>query len=203
MDHQDSFSTRRIEAFSDGVFAIIVTLLVLDLRVPDITGTLSLQTTLVKLLPLVPQFLSFAMSFLILCIFWVNHHEFFSVIKKADQKFLWLNNLTLFWLCFVPFPTAFLGRNPTNTIVVMLFGLVLCLAAASFSLMTNYVLKSKELVDIHVSDKERAVARRRGYLGVVAYAISVALAPLSAYISLAIFILVPLYYFIPRRFSFA
>src|SRR5260221_13290134 len=203
MDHKHIASTRRIEAFSDGVFAIIVTLLVLDLKVPDIVQNASVQFSLTSLLHLLPQFISFALSFVIVCIFWVNHHEFFSVIKAADHKFLWLNNLTLFWLCFVPFPTAFIGRNPTNVIAVMLFGSGLFLAALSFSLMISYVFSKQDLLDEHISDSDRKIARKRGYLGVEAYALSILLAPLSVYISLAIFILVPLYDFIPRRLAFA
>src|SRR2546425_782379 len=106
MEKEKVMSTQRIEAFSDGVFAIIVTLLVLDLKVPDLPQQITNQETLQALFNLAPQFISFVLSFFILCIFWVNHHQFFHTIKTADRKLLWLNNLLLFWLCFIPFPTA-------------------------------------------------------------------------------------------------
>lgn len=202
MSHDHTISSQRIEAFSDAVFAIIVTLLVLDLKVPEIPSHASVQLTLQKLAPVFPQFLSFAMSFLIVCIFWANHHQFFSAVKTADRKMMWLNNFILFWLCFVPFPTAFIGRNPSNIVAVMLFGSVLFLAAATFLLMTHYVLFHSKLVDDHISLSERKAARRRGLLGVICYALAVLFAPFSLIISLTIFIIVPVYYFIPRKYTF-
>lgn len=91
-DHDHVLSTSRIEAFSDAVIAIIVTLLVLELRVPDLAHHVTSQSTLQALLRLVPEFASFVLSFFIICIFWVNHHQFFHALKRADRKLLWLNN---------------------------------------------------------------------------------------------------------------
>lgn len=202
MEHDHSLSTKRIEMFSDGVFAIIVTLLVLDLKVPSLVQNASVSITIAALFNELPQFLSFAMSFVIVCIFWVNHHEFFSALRGADRQFLWLNNMLLFWLCFIPFPTAFIGRYPTNLVAVMLFGIVLFFAASSFSLMTYYVFFKSNLLDEHIKSKERKKAQKISYFGITLYALSVLLAPVSIYISLFIFCIVPIYYFIPRKFSF-
>lgn len=202
MEHDHSLPTHRIEAFSDGVFAIIVTLLVLDLKVPEIAQRMTTQATVQTLLTLLPQFLSFAMSFIIICIFWINHHQFFSVLKRSDRKLVWLNNLLLFWLCFIPFPTAFIGRYPLNVVAVMLFGSVLFLAALSFSIMIHYVFFRTHLFDDHLSESERKIQQRRSYVGIGLYLLSVLLAPISTFISFIIFIIVPLYYFIPRRFRF-
>lgn len=203
MDHEHSLSANRIEAFTDAVLAIIVTLLVLDLKVPETLGeALSAQDALTFLWHLAPQFIGFALSFFIVCIFWVNHHQFFASVVKCDRKLVWLNNLTLFFLSFIPFPTAFLGRFPTNLVAVMLFGLVLFFAALSFNLMITHAMFKGNLVDSHISEKERKMAKRRGMYGIILYAASVLLAPLSIYISLAIFLLVPLIYFVPRRFQF-
>ncbi len=203
MDHDHSLSTRRIEAFSDGVFAIIVTLLVLDLKIPDIVVAMTNTVAINVLVHLIPQFLSFVLSFFIVCIFWVNHHHFFYSLKKSYRKLLWLNNLLLFWLCFIPFPTAFLGRFPTNEIAVLLFGLVLFFAGGSFSLMIHYAMFGGNLVDEHISMDERITAQRRSYWGVGLYAVSILLAPFSVYLSLIIFFFVPLYYFVPRRIQFS
>src|SRR5258706_5537636 len=138
MDHDHSLSTRRIEAFSDGVFAIIVTLLVLDLKIPDIAVAMTNTVAINVLVHLIPQFLSFLLSFFIVCIFWVNHHHFFYSLKKSDSKLLCLINLLLFWLCFIPFPTPFLGSFPTNEIAGLLFDSVLFFPGRSFSLVIHY-----------------------------------------------------------------
>lgn len=200
-DHEHTFPTQRMAAFSDGVFAIIITLLVLELRVPELEKMTS-QDAWSALIRLSPEFLSFAFSFFILCIFWGNHHQLFYAIKHSDRKLLWYNNFLLFWLCFIPFPTAFLGRYPTNMVAVMLFGAALFLAASAFSIMTYYLLLKSNLFDDHVPMKERIRLQRQSYWGVSLYALSVILAPVSIYISFFIFILVPVIYFIPHKIGF-
>ncbi len=202
MAHTHTISNRRIEAFSDGVFAIVVTLLVLDLKVPELPDGVSIADTLTMLQHLIPQFLSFFLSFFIVCIFWVNHHQFFHVLKKSDRKLLWLNNFLLFWLCFVPFPTAFIGRYPTNVVAIVLFGVALFLAASSFSLMTYHALFKGKLVDVHVSRQERVKSQRRSYWGVGLYGIAALIAPLLPYVSIGIYVIVPLLYFSPRKITF-
>src|SRR5260221_7292542 len=203
MNHSHQLTTRRIEAFSDGIFGLVATLLVLDLRLPDAIKLMTNKIALNTLFHLAPQFLSFSLSFFIVSIFWVNHHQFFYSLKKADRKLLWLNNLLLFWLCFIPFPTAFLGRFPTNEIAVLLFGSVLFFAGGSFSLMIHYAMFRGNLIDEHIGMNERRVAQRRSYWGVGLYAVSILLAPFSVYLSLIIFFFVPLYYFVPRRIQFS
>lgn len=202
-EHDHTLSTRRIEMFSDGIFAIIVTLLVLDLKVPDIAHTLSTQEGINVLINLIPQFIAFALSFLVIAIFWGNHHQFFSTLKYADRRFLWLNNFLLFWLCFIPFPTAFLGRYPTNVPAVMLYGFVLCAAASSFSLMLYHASFRGNLVDAHIPMKVRHDMQKKSYWGILSYGLSVVFAPLSIYISLAIFFIVPLIYFVPQKIRYA
>ena len=198
VDHTHILSTKRIEAFSDGVFAIVVTILVLDFKVPELSGNIMLPF----LLHLIPQFAGFVMSFLIVCIYWVNHHQFFAAIKQADRKLLWLNNLLLFWLCFIPFPTALIGRYPLNTYAVMLFSLVLFFAGLSFTLMSGYTMFHSSLFDEHISMTQRNASQNRSYIGVILYALSALFAPFAIYMSLVILVLVPLIYFIPRRLSF-
>lgn len=203
MDHDHSIATTRIEAFSDGILAIIVTLLVLDLRVPDLGREISNQAALGILLGLLPQFVSFALTFFIVCIFWVNHHQFFHALKYADRKLLWLNNILLFWLSCTPFTTAFLGRHPTNMVSAMLFGSVLFFAAMSFSIMSHHAMFDGKLMEEHISLLERTRAQRRSYWGIVLYGMAVVLAPVSVYIALAIFIIVPLIYFVPQKIVFS
>src|SRR5215831_7922021 len=131
--------TSRIEAFSDGVFAIVVTLLVLWIQVPQLQGSdisLALSTALRGMLP---KFLSYALSFVIVCVWWVAHHHLFALLTRSDRGLLWLNSLFLFWLASVPFPTALLGDYPRERIAVVAYGAVMLMAGLSFSLMRFYV----------------------------------------------------------------
>src|SRR5689334_928439 len=120
-------STSRLEAYSDGVIAIIVTILVLELHVPELHGT-SVQDVLMALYDILPKLLSFAFSFLTVSVFWVNHHHFFHEIEKSDGRLLWYNNALLFWLALVPFTTAFLGEHPTVPGVLMVYCFVLTMS---------------------------------------------------------------------------
>jgi uncharacterized membrane protein len=190
-------STTRMEAFSDAIFAIIMTLLVLELRIPEFHNPASNAEIIHALLKIVPNFISFGVTFLILAVFWVNHHQFFHFIKRSDRALLWLNNFLLFWLCFLPFPTAILGQHPTSTAAVMLFGAALFLAATSFTVMSHYVYFKSHLFSDSIMLADRKAQFRRSLVGTVLYGASVVLAPVSIYISIAIFVILPLYYFVP------
>jgi uncharacterized membrane protein len=130
--------TSRIEAFSDGVFAIVVTLLVFTLQVPHISDRDPTQALAQSLIAMLPRFLSYALSFAIVCVWWVAHHHFFALLAKSDRGLLWLNSLFLFWLVSVPFPTALLGEYPDQRIAVVSYGVVMALAGLSFSSMRFY-----------------------------------------------------------------
>ena len=190
--------TSRIEAFSDGVFAIVVTLLVLELRVPHLPDNYTSADVLTEILLLSPKFISFALSFLVIAIFWVNHHQMFHSIEKTDRAFLWYNNLLLFCMSFIPFPTAFIGEYPTGVVPVMLYGLAMFAAALSFNILLRYAIKA-DLFYPSISKQTLRESVKRGKFGPVIYFISIAGALISVYISLAIFILVPIFYFIPQR----
>ncbi len=190
--------TSRIEAFSDGVFAIVVTLLVLELRVPQMPVNFTSRDILEQLLKLGPKFISFALSFVVVAIFWVNHHQLFHSLAKTDRALLWYNNNLLFWLSFVPFPTAFIGEYPTSTVPVMFYGFVMFCAGVSFNLLLKHGIKA-DLFDPAISKETTQQAVKRGQLGPVIYFISIVGALISVYISLAIFILVPVFYFIPQK----
>ncbi len=111
-------STNRIEAFSDGVFAVAITLLVLNLQVPQIAASLVSKDLPQKLLDLGPKLLIFALSFIVVGIYWVAHHNTFHYIKHADRNLLWLNILLLLCIVFIPFPTELLGQYPDQQISV-------------------------------------------------------------------------------------
>jgi uncharacterized membrane protein len=104
--------TARIEAFSDGVFAIIFTLLVLEIHVPQVQDKGNSASLELSLLAMTPKFLSYILSFLLVCIWWVAHNHLFHILKRSDRGLLWLNSLFLLRLAFIPFPTALMGDFP-------------------------------------------------------------------------------------------
>src|SRR5271169_6669943 len=124
----NGIGTNRLEAFSDGVIAVIITIMVLELKLPR-------DTTLVSLRSILPQFLSYLLSFLVVAIMWVNHHHFLHSARRADARLLWSNNFLLFWMSLVPFVTALMGNNPHDPRAVALYGVVLTLCSLAFAVL--------------------------------------------------------------------
>lgn len=191
-------STSRIEAFSDGVFAIVVTLLVIELGVPHMPDGFTSSDLLNELIHMSPKFISFILSFTVIVIFWSNHHQLFHSLQKADRKLLWLNNLLLFWMSFIPFPTALLGEYPLSIVSVIFYGAVLFFGSVSFNLIVTYAA-DKKMYFPDISNDVLKSAIKRGRIGPLVYFVSIISAFISVYISLAIFIIVPVIYFIPQK----
>ncbi len=182
--------TNRLEAFSDGVIAVIITIMVLELKVPS-------DTTLTSLHSLAPQFLSYVLSFLVVAIMWVNHHHLLHSARRADTRLLWSNNTLLFWMSLVPFVTAYLGNNHRDPRAVALYGVVLSLCSASF-LPLHFAI-----VQHHRGDPDRLRYHRRIWLknlrSVSLYIASVPLAFVDVRIAFFIFVFVALSHFVPER----
>src|SRR5512147_2112746 len=126
-------SKGRLEAFSDGVIAIIITIMVLELHVPA-------EATFSALRPLLPKFLSYVLSFIFLGIYWNNHHHLWQAVERVNGSILWANMHLLFWLSLIPFVTGWMGENNFSTIPVALYGLVLWLAALAYTIMVRVLL---------------------------------------------------------------
>src|SRR5262249_24864982 len=126
-----------IEALSDGVFAIVSTLLILSVQIPHLRGDVGRELPR-ALLGLTPNLLSFALSFGIVTVWWVAHHHFFILLGKSDRGLLWLNSLFLFWLATTPFTTALLGDYLRERAAVVCYGAVMTLAGVSFTSMRFY-----------------------------------------------------------------
>ena len=126
-------SKARLEAFSDGVIAIIITIMVLELHAPE-------HATWAALLPLWPVFLSYVLSFIYLGIYWNNHHHLLQAIKHVDGRVLWANMHLLFWLSLIPFATAWMGQNRFGAQPVALYGVVLLLSAVAYFILTKALL---------------------------------------------------------------
>ena len=191
--------TSRIEAFSDGVFAIIITLLVLEIHVPQIQGNDVSASLGHSLILMAPKFLTYVLSFMLVCIWWVAHHYLFHVLKKSDRGLLWLNNLFLLWLAFIPFPTALMGDFPGERIAVMGYGIVTTLAGVSFTFMRYYAFYLAKLVDDRIDARLLRSAMLKSALNPVLHAIAVLLAFVDTRLSIGLYIILPLMFFIPSK----
>ena len=189
--------TGRLAAFSDGVFAIVVTLLILEVRLPEVEGE-GTDAFLAAFGAVAPKLFSFTVSFITVAIYWVNHHHFFSRVTHTDWKLLWTNNLLLFFLTVVPFSTAVLGDHPTEAVPVAFYGLNLGFAALAFTLMGRYVFFGGQLVDPAVAHADRVAEWRRSWIGTLAYLATAILAFVWVPAALAIFVVVPLAFVVPR-----
>src|SRR5437899_12955547 len=165
---QGDLRLNRIEAFSDGVFAIVVTLLVLELRVTvlhDRSGVNELGHQLVDLLP---KFFSWMISFIVICKFWLNHHQLLTFARHATYGMIWLNSIFLMGQAFIPFPTALMGEYPVNRLAVSLFGVVMAVNTMLFIALQSYILRNlikPEMIDATVPHLTRkslvGVSRKR------------------------------------------
>jgi len=180
----------RLEAFSDGVVAIIITIMVLELKVPHDPSPQALQN-------LLPVFLSYALSFLVVAILWVNHHHLLHTATRVTARILWFNNDLLFWLSLVPFTTAYMGENHLAPLPVSLYGLSLFFTGVAFDLLRREIAR-EQVSDPALSDIHRR-SNRRNAIAALLYLASVPLAWVSVWLSVAIYVLVPVLYFMPGR----
>ncbi len=194
-------SKERVETFSDAVFAIVLTLLVLTLQPPDIAVHSSLGQYAAAMAPLIPKFVSFTLSFVIIAINWVGHHYLFRRIGNATIGLVWLNNLVLFWICILPFPTAMLGDHPTDQFPILLYGVVNLLGALSFYALRHYASYAK-LFEAESEFERRALGPTHSIPAITLYALSILLSFVSAYLALACLFLVPVLYFVPNMIRF-
>ena len=181
--------TGRLEAFSDGVIAIIITIMVLELRPPH-------GATLADLRPLLPVFLSYVLSFVYLGIYWNNHHHMLHVTRHVDGAVLWSNLLLLFVLSLVPFTTAWMGENhgaPTPTAV---YGVALLLAGISYYILQRAILR----LEGPRSTLASAIGRDlKGKLSPVGYALAIPLAFVQEWLAWTLYVVVALIWLVPDR----
>ena len=178
-----------MEAFSDGVLAIIITIMVLEMKVPHGTGLASLK-------PLLPVFLSYVLSFIYLGTYWNNHHHLLQAVKHVDGKILWANLHLLFWLSLFPFTTGWMGENHLAPMPVALYGLNLLLAGFA------YYLLGRTLIARH--GKESAIATALGWdpknlLSVGLYAVAIPLAFANVYLSCGLYAFVAAMWLVPDK----
>jgi uncharacterized membrane protein len=179
----------RLEAFSDGVLAIIITIMVLDLHIPR-------GQELSALLPLLPVFLYYVLSFVYIGIYWNNHHHMLHAVKRVSGGVLWANLHLLFWLSLFPFVTGWMGENNFGAVPTALYGGVLLMAA------TAYWILARALIAAEGTESVLAKAigpDRKGVLSIVLYAAAIPLAFVGRWPALGIFVLVALMWLVPDR----
>jgi uncharacterized membrane protein len=179
----------RMEAFSDGVLAIIITIMVLEMKVPQGDDWVALK-------PLLPVFLSYVLSFVYIGIYWNNHHHLMHAVQKVSGKVMWANNHLLFWLSLMPFTSGWMGENHFTAVPTALFGFVLLMAAVAY-----YIL-AQCLVTLHGADSilGKAVGSdTKGRISVVLYAIAIVVSYFNGWASLGLYALVAFIWVIPDR----
>jgi uncharacterized membrane protein len=179
----------RLEAFSDGVIAIIITIMVLELKVPH-------GATFDALLPLLPVLGSYVLSFIYVGIYWNNHHHMLHVVHKVGGGVLWANLHLLFWLSLIPFVTAWMGENHFQTIPVAAYGTVLLMCAIAYSIL------ARSLIAHHGENAELAEALgndRKGWISIALYLTGIGLSFVHPWLGFATYIAVAVMWLIPDR----
>jgi uncharacterized membrane protein len=179
--------TSRLEAFSDGVLAIIITIMVLELKVPH-------ATELAALKPMLPVLLTYVLSFIYLGIYWNNHHHLFHATKEVSGGILWANLHLLFWLSLFPFTTGWMGENHLASTPTAVYGFVLLMAAIAYYILERTIIAREGRNSLLAS----AVGRDwKGKVSLVLYLIAIALAFVNSWIAGGLYVFVALLWFIP------
>jgi uncharacterized membrane protein len=185
--------TGRIEAFSDGVIAIIITIMVLELKLPLHSVVNGLWAGL--LAPLLPRLIPHLLSFVVIAIMWVNHHQLLHAARQATRALLWSNIHLLLWMSLIPVTTAIVGEDPFVPLSIAAYGFVLAGNSSAFMLLRWCV--SREIRDNVDLMRQHKSVMWKNLFAVVLYALSVPAAFVSVYVSMAIFILIPALFFVP------
>ena len=191
MVEQQPIGTGRLEAFSDGVIAIIITIMVLELKVP-------LQADPATLLAQWPIFLSYALSYLVVAIYWVNHHRLFHIVPRVNSAVLWSNNFLLFCLSLIPFATAYMGENQFKPFPTATYGALLLACSIAFMILREIGIR--ELTEAGRSAQVSALARRKNLISLALYALSVPAAYTHPAITMVLAFTVAGLYFLPEAF---
>lgn len=195
----DDVARSRVEAFSDGVFAIVVTLLVFELKPPDLAATESIAALAYKLWELTPKLVSWVISFATVCVIWLNHCRLFSLTSRIDNGLFWRNANLLLWTSFLPFPTALLGNHPHNAFAVSFYGVAGLMMAVAFVLVRLHLHRRPELLrddvdhDVFCTGTLLVVV-----MGPTAYIVGICLAWFNQAAAFACYAAISLYFVLPH-----
>lgn len=179
----------RLEAFSDGVLAIIITIMVLELEVPETAELTSLQ-------PLFPKILSYILSYLYLGIYWNNHHHLLQATRRVNGRILWANLHLLFWLSLIPFVTAWMGENRFTQIPVALYGSVLLASAVAYLLLSRTLAAHRDNRPVLLKALGKDL---KGKLSIGGYVIAIPLAFVATWLACMLYVLMAVMWFVPDR----
>jgi uncharacterized membrane protein len=182
----------RLEAFSDGVIAIIITIMVLDMKVPNSIHGADIKS----LLPLLPVFLSYILSFVYVGIYWNNHHHTMQAVSSVNGAILWANTHLLFWLSLIPFVTAWMGENHFARWPVTFYGVVLLMNAVAYGILMFTLIRHHGKNSLLA----KAIGKDwKGNISITLYAIAIAVSWLNSTVSFALYVLVACIWFIPDK----
>ncbi len=178
----------RLEAFSDGVLAIIITIMILEIKVPNSNSFESLK-------PLIPVFLSYVLSFAYVGIYWNNHHHIFQAVKQVNGKVLWGNLFLLFWRSLIPFATSWIGSQHFSAVPMSCYGFILFMCGLSYTILVKKIIKleGKNSLLAKVTQKDY-----KGRISLVFYLLGISLAFVSVWISGLLYFAVALFWIVPN-----
>jgi uncharacterized membrane protein len=182
-------SKGRMEAFSDGVLAVIITIMVLEMKPPH-------ETHLAAMQPLIPVFLSYVLSFIYVGIYWNNHHHLLHATQHVNGATLWANLHLLFWLSLIPFTTAWVGENHLNAWPIALYGIVLLLAAIAYFILTRVLIR---LHGEHSGLAKSIGTDRKGKISILVYAAAIPLAFAQPWIAAGCYVIAAIMWLVPDR----
>lgn len=182
-------SKNRLEAFSDGVLAIIITIMVLELKVPHAADWEAVR-------PLLPVFLSYLLSFVFVGIYWNNHHHLFQVVKTVNGATLWANLHLLFWLSLVPFVSGWMGENDFARLPVALYGVVMLLAGCAYTILIQVLLACNGENSLLAT----AIGKDfKGWLSVILYIVAILFTNINPWLAFALYVVIAILWLIPDR----
>ncbi len=204
-DRPDGMSTSRLEAFSDGVFAVAITLLILNIQVPRAKDVADINDLIRQLLNQWPNYLSYVLSFLTVGVTWANHHQMFKYIERTDHALLMVNTLLLMCITAIPVPTALVAEYLTKVegqrVAAFVYGAVFAITAVCFNLVWFYAAR-RGLIYPDIDPKLLRNMRIRYTPGPLLYLLGCILALVNAYLSIGLYILLSLFYIIPNDLIF-
>jgi len=183
-------TTTRLEAFSDGVIAIIITIMVLELKPPHHNNWVAIK-------PLVPLFVSYLLSFIIIGIYWGNHHHLLHTVKSVNSKMIWANLHLLFWLSLIPFATAWMGENNFNKIAVAVYAGLMNLCGTAYYILLRVISSSHPHNATLLGPLQKQ--SKKGMISLVAYTVAIPAAFIHPAISGVLFVLVAVLWWMPDR----
>jgi len=191
-------TTTRLENFSDGVFAIILTLSAFQFKVPAFTTEATISENFQQLIIISPYVIGFVFSFIYVAVFWVNHHQLYHTLKEVDSKLLWYNIHSLFWISVIPFTIAMVGDHPTVPITAIALGFVLLMASVATYLLLRYSYVKSKLADENLTFLSIRGVMRKNMAAILVSSIGIIAAFKFVYVSYLIYFVVLAIFMIPH-----